>query len=443
MPSKNTLALLCGSALASLAAGADAQQQNVAPSNDSISQRALLTGSWDGLRTRLADAGYTVTGSEVVDSVHNYTGGDREMSRAAGQFLFGLTIDTDKAWGHPGGKVQLTVTNRHGRNLSNDANLGLLQPMQSIYGRGEIWRLADFWYEQTFNDGATALKVGRVTHGEDFGATPCGNVSNVVLCGPASSQIVSGYLYNLPVSSWGMRLRQRLATNLHLNVGVIESNPVNLREDRGFYLGTGGATGTIYATELQWTPSLGAAGNLPGTYKIGAWYDTSNSDNVAYDIHGDYTLLSGLPAARENHHVGFHGNVVQQLVAPRADGSHGLNVVANLAVTDRASNKLRSKMAMILSYTGPIPGRPRDDVTFGIGQVTVNNHVTRAQRAQQDAGLRLLDPQKNEVAAELNYGFRITPAATIRPGLQFVRNPGGQRDRGDILAASLKLVLAL
>ncbi|WP_177497614.1 MULTISPECIES: carbohydrate porin [Gammaproteobacteria] len=418
---------------------ADAQEA----ADSSFWNRSTLTGDWGGLRHRLAEDGVTFTGSEVVDSVHNFNGGTREAGRAAGQFLLGVTIDTDKAWGHPGGKLQVTLTNRHGNNLSNDANLGLLQPLQSIYGRGEIWRLSDFWYEQSFNDGATALKFGRVTHGEDYGATPCGNISNVVLCGPASSQIVSGYLYNLPVSSWGVRLRQRLAPTLHVNLGVIESNPVNLSEDRGFYLGTGGATGTIYAAELQWTPTFGSRHDLPGTYKVGGWYDTSNSNNIVYDVNGEYQAVSGGEFARENHHAGFHANVVQQLLAPRADGSHGLTVVGNLAVTDRATNRLHSKAALIFSFTGPLPGRPKDDVTLGIGQVSVNNRVSRSQRAQNEAGLRQASPQDHEQAAELNYGYKLTPAATLRPGFQYVRHPGGLGDRDDILVASLKLVFAL
>ncbi len=279
-----TTALVGGAMAAALAAttSAHAQQQQpqtppanlptqavpqAAATDPGLWRRPALTGDWNGARSRLADNGVTFTINEVVDAAHNFNGGTDSETRAAGQLFLGATIDTAKAWGHPGGKLQVTVINRHGDSLANDAALNLLQPVQTIYGRGEIWRLSQFWYEQTFNGGATALKLGRVTHGEDFGATPCGNMMNLILCGPASSQIVSGYLYNLPVSSWGARLRQRITPNLHLNLGVIESNPVNLDEDRGFYLGTSGATGVIYAGELQWTPKRRCtrlAGHLQG-----------------------------------------------------------------------------------------------------------------------------------------------------------------------------------
>lgn len=430
-------AMLCASAWSAQAA------PTAADTGEGFFHRSTLTGDWGGNRTRLAARGVTIVGSEVVDSVYNTSGGTHDAGRAAGQFLLGVTVDTDKAWDHPGGKLQLTVTNRHGNNLAVDTGMGLLQPMQSIYGRGEIWRLTDFWYEQSFNDGATALKVGRVTHGEDYGVTPCGNISNVILCGPASSQIVGTYLYNSPVSSWGARLRQRIAPELYVHLGVIESNPENLRDSKGFYLGHGGATGTIYAAELQWTPTFGAHHDLPGTYKLGGWYDSSNSDDITRDSNGDYPWASGLAAARVGHHAGVHANVLQQLIAPQADGSHGLSVVANLALADRATNKLRGKAAVILSYTGPLPGRPQDDVTFGVGQVFVNSRVTGMQEAQNSADLRTGSPQRAETAAEVNYGYRVSPAVTLRPGVQFVRNPGGRRDQQDVLAASLKLVFTL
>lgn len=451
---------LCGGALAAVlvaAGSAQAQTQPSVPSNapaqavtsqvaatqPGLWDRPLLTGDWGGARTRLADNGVTFTLNEVVDAVHNFNGGNRKESRAAGQLFLGATIDTGKAWGLEGGKIQATIFNRQGNSLTNDAGLALLQPVQTIYGRGTIWRLGQLWYEQSFNDGGTALKLGRVTHGEDFGATPCGNMMNLILCGPASSQIVSGYLYNMPVSSWGGRLRQRITPELHLNLGVIESNPENLREDRGFYLGTQGATGAIYAGELQWTPKFGANHNLAGAYKIGGWYDSSDSNNIVYDVNGDYQAVTGLAFAREGHHSGVHANVQQQLIAPEVDGSHGLTLVGNLAIADRETNKLRAKTAVILTYTGLVPGRAKDDVTFGAGAAIVNGRVTDAQQAQNDAGLRTGDPQDTEYAFELNYGYKLTPAITVRPGVQYIHNPGGQSDRDGIVVGGVKLVFNL
>lgn len=417
--------------------------QAAAATVPSLWERPYLTGDWGGARTRLRDRGVAITANEVVDAGYNFDGGTRSDFRAAGQLYLSAAVDAGKAWGLEGGKFQVTLMNRQGNSLANDVGLNLLQPVQTIYGRGTIWRLSNLWYEQSFNEGATQVKFGRITHGDDFGATPCGNVNLLHLCGPASSQIVSGYLYNLPVSSWGVRLRQRITPEVHVNLGVIESNPVNLREDRGFYLGTDGATGTIYAGELQWTPKFGANNELPGTYKIGGWIDTSDSNNVVFDVNGDYQALTGQAFAREERHTGIHANVVQQLIAPETDGSGGLTVVGNLALADQATNRMRSKAAVILSYTGLFPGRAKDDVTFGVGAVSMNDRVTDAQEAQIAAGLRTEAAQETEVGVELNYGYRLTPAITVRPGIQYIHNPGGRSDREDITLGSIKLVFNL
>jgi len=75
--------------------------------------------------------------------------------------------------------------------------------------------------------------------------------------------------------------------------------------------------------------------------------------------------------------------------------------------------------------------------------VFVNSRVTASQAAQNAVELRSGSPQRAETAAELNYGYKVSPALTLRPGVQFVRHPGGRRDQQDVVAASLKLVVAL
>ena len=49
--------------------------------------------------------------------------------------------------------------------------------------------------------------------------------------------------------------------------------------------------------QLAWLPKFGD-GALPGSYKIGAWYDTSTADDVVDDINGDPIVLTGLRRSR-------------------------------------------------------------------------------------------------------------------------------------------------
>ncbi|WP_312598054.1 carbohydrate porin [Brevundimonas sp.] len=93
-----------------------------------------------------------------------------------------------------------------------------------------------------------------------------------------------------------------------------------------------------------------------------------------------------------------------------------LSFVGNLAIADRATNKLRSKAVVIVTYTGLIPGRATDDVTFGVGAAVVNGRVTDAHRAQNDAGV-------GAVAWDLVGSGKLRPASislTALPQLRFL-----------------------
>lgn len=380
------------------------------------------------------DDGIQVKGSYIVELGHNARGGERELTRAAGQFLIGAHFDLERLWGVRGGSAQVTVTNRHGDSLTADAGLGLLQPAHSVYGRGEIWRLTQMWYEHSWDD--TSLKIGRMPHSEDFATTFC-HFTNLTLCGPAPSQIVSGYLYNVPVSNWGVRLRQRLGATTHLNVGVFESNPLNLDEDHGFYLGFGGRTGMLYSTELQWTPDHDG---MDSTWKIGAWYDTSDSNDVVLDVDRNLQALTGRPALPRDAHHGLHANIHHQFLPTADDGAGGLWLIGNFAFTDQATNRLRSKMALGLIYSGPFAARPKDDIGFGIGRTETNDRVTDADTALVDAGLRVAPPQRDEYVAELYYSWRPHGALAVRPYVQYVKDPGGLSSRESATIVGIKLV---
>lgn len=396
---------------------------------------AHAADAWSTTKADWAAKGVTVNIGEIAEAGRNVRGGARAVTRAAGQLSLGATLDAEKLWGIGGGTLQLTISDRHGDSIAVDGGLGTLQPVQSIYGRGEIWRLSQFWWEQRW--GATQLKIGRLTVGEDFAATLC-NFQNLTLCGPAPSQIVSVYIYNFPVSSWGARLRQKVANNLYWNLGIYESNPVNLERDKGFYLGFSGATGTIYASELQWTPKFG--GKLAGTWKIGAWYDSSNRNDVVRDTFGNYQAVTGLAYETHAGHTGYSANILQTLKAANPDGSGQLQLVWNLAVAEKETNLIRSKTALGLWYTGLIPGRPKDDIGLGIGRSVINDRVSRQQRVLNAAGLRQGSVQESEVVKELYYSIQAGKHLIVRPNIQYVKNPGGRGDRDNITVLGLKVV---
>ena len=96
-----------------------------------------LFGDWDGARTRLQNAGIDFQFGYTSEIAGNATGGQRRQAAYTDQWTFGTTFDLTKLGVVPGGTIQVTWTDRNGSNLSDDADLGTLQQVQEVFGRGQ------------------------------------------------------------------------------------------------------------------------------------------------------------------------------------------------------------------------------------------------------------------------------------------------------------------
>jgi porin len=394
---------------------------------------ATLTGEWGGLRTRLRDGGIDLTLGYTSEAAYNASGGDRQRVRETGQFTFGTALDTDKLIGLPGGTLKVDITYRRGKDLGAGANLGVLQQVQEVYGRGQTWRLTDFYYQQSFANGHVDLKLGRLTQGGDFGAFSC-EYMNLSFCGSPPGNLVGDYWYNWPISVWAARLRVK-NDNAYFMVGAYEINPRNL--DNTFTIGHfHGATGVMVPVAFGYTPRLGAAG-LPGSYKLGAWYNSSNADDLLLDINRQPRAVTGLSPLRRDGRYGFYAQFQQQLTGTAEDSpsgrktTKGLVAFLNVTQADRETSAVDNQIAAGIFYTGLLPFRPHDDFEFAVARTNVNGRSLGA--------LPVGNTRPNaEYAAEIDYGLHATGWLIVRPNVQYVIDPGGYSDRKDVVILGVK-----
>jgi len=81
-----------------------------------------MTGDWGGLRTELLDKGYDFQFSYQSESAANLHGGyDHDhTARYTDQFNLGGAIDIEKVLGWQRANLQLLITERSGRDITND-----------------------------------------------------------------------------------------------------------------------------------------------------------------------------------------------------------------------------------------------------------------------------------------------------------------------------------
>jgi porin len=408
------------------------------------------TGDWGGVRSELLEQGVDVIVGYVGEAATNVHGGynhDR-TARYTAQWALGTHLDLQKLLGWDDAEFQLLVTERNGNNLSNerisDPRAPQLSSVQEVWGRGQTWRLTQMWYRQKFFDSALDLKLGRLGVNEDFASFPC-DFQSLSFCSAPIGNVAGDVWYSGPVSQWGLRIRYNLDEQWALQVGVYEQNPSNLSTGNGFKLSGSGTKGALVPVEVVWKPTLGKEA-LPGEYRLGYYHSSASANDVYDDVNGAPQALTGqAPKSRSSKHGAWIMGQ-QQLTTHHGDASRGLSVFASLTVHDKATSGIESFQNIGAVYKGPFDARPKDDIGLGVARLKVNDDVTKRQRLINDStGITDYDDplyvpvQHSEYNIELNYGVHVTDWLTVRPNVQYVRNPGGVYEVDNAWVAGLKL----
>ncbi|MEE1922010.1 carbohydrate porin [Pseudomonas sp. 148P] len=395
-----------------------------------------MSGDWGGTRTELLEKGYDFTLDYVGEAATNLHGGynDDRTARWSDQFALGMKLDLQKILGWNDAEFKLAITERSGRNLSNDRisdpRAGQFSSVQEVWGRGQTWRLTQLWVKQKYFDGALDVKVGRFGEGEDFNSFPC-DFQNLAFCGSQVGNWVGGIWYNWPVSQWAMRVKYNITPEFFAQVGVYEQNPSNLETGNGFKLSGSGTKGMILPVELVWAPQVNG---LPGEYRLGYYYSTAKAEDIED------------PSQTHSSKHGWWVVAQQQVTAHNGDANRGLSLFANFTVHDKATNVVDNYQQVGLVYKGAFDGRPKDDIGFGVARIHVNDDVKkRAELLNAASGIDDYDNpgfvpiQRTEYNAELYYGFHVTNWLTVRPNLQYIKSPGAVDEVDNALVAGVKI----
>ncbi|QXI42499.1 carbohydrate porin [Pseudomonas wayambapalatensis] len=407
-----------------------------------------MFGDWGGARTSLKAQGYDFTFGYTGEMGSNLHGGfdhDR-TARYSDQFTLGAHLDLQKILGWRDSEFQLTVTERHGQNISNDRindpRVGGFTSAQEVWGRGETWRLTQMWIKQKYFDGALDVKLGRFGEGEDFNSFPC-DFQNLAFCGSQVGNWVGGIWYNWPVSQWALRVRYNLADDLYAQVGVFEQNPSNLESGNGFKLSGSGTQGALMPIELVWSPRVNG---LKGEYRAGYYYSNAKAQDVYKDGNGQPAALSGQAYRSSASKHGFWLGAQQQVTSRASDASRGLSLFANATMHDKKTNAIDNYVQAGVVYKGPFDARAKDDIGFALARVHVNPAYRKNARLANQANAVVdydnpgfLPVQDTEYSAELYYGIHLADWLTVRPNLQYIRHPGGVSQVDDALVGGLKI----
>lgn len=343
------------------------------------------------------------------------------------------------------GDVRVVLTAREGSSLSAN-DVGNIFTVQEIYGDGLTPRLTELSYDQPF--GKADLYAGRINTENDFAASSIywGSVSlycsyqNNGICGtPIAAPIDSGYVA-YPSSAWGARVKLRSTPWFYVEAGAYEVNPEIGLRGNGFKLSTTGDTGTFLPLEAGFTQT-DRAGNLTGTLKGGGYYDTSLAptaqSQLARFLPSDSPALPFVPNDTYRGRFGFWLLFDKLIGGSAAGGQGGVALFGGLEYGDPQTSQLSFFADGGIVAHGTFPGRDADTASLGFAYTNVNPRLRALETSLIGSGIAAPLTEQEKVL-ELNYGAHVAPWLTLRPGLQYVIDPSGERAIPDALVWGLQ-----
>lgn len=443
-----TIRFACFLAAATLASASHAQTSAPPPAEPGFTTnlwtRSNLLGDMGGLRTALWNAGITFGLQDVNEVWGNVSGGIRRGADYNGLTLISVGLDTQRALGWDGGTINVSALQIRGRSLSND-NLLNLQTVSGILAQPTT-RLWEVWYQQSFLDGLFDVKLGQQSIDQEFITSQYSSLFLNTMMGwpmlPSADLYAGGPAY--PLSSLGVRFRIQPASGLTALAGVFADNPPGGPFDddsqlRGSTRWGGNfnlRTGALFIAELQYAlnqPSNGdmdygtRASGLPGTYKLGMWFDTARFPDQRFDNTGlslADPASSGVAFMRR-HNFSIYGVVDQMIWRPSDDSARALGVFARLMGAPGDRNLIDFSVNAGVVLKAPLPDRDNDSfgVGFGIAKISQGARGLDADTASFTG--TAFPVRTTETFIEVTYQYQVAPWWQVQPDFQYVFNPGG------------------
>ncbi len=402
-------------------------------------QRGNLLGDPGRIRSSLAARGVAFGLLEQAEVLGNVTGGVRRGAAFEGLLTMGVGLDTEKAGLWPGGTFNATAYQIHGRGLSlnNLANNGnTVSSLEAL--RGTL--LFELWYEQALFDKKLSIRLGQLAADQEFMVSQYGGLFINHTFGwstlPSADLPSGGPAY--PLATPGVRIRYAPRDDLAVLLGLFNGDPAGP--------GTGSpqardASGTAFRLrdgafvigEAQYSVNGGeGAAGLPGTYKLGAWYNSQpfqdqrrNSFGVSLaDPANQPGTATALGRSRRGNWSIYA--VADQLVWREAGTKdQGIGVFARLMGAPGDRNLVNFYADAGLTWKGLVPGRDSDTAGLGFGIARTSDTTSQLDSDVRVATGTNYPIRRHETVLELTYQTQLAPWWQVQPTFQYVFNLNG------------------
>lgn len=401
----------------------------------SIWEQDTLTGDWGGARTALKDKGIDITMISINEIMSVLSGGLHRAASYEGRFEFSVDTDLDKLLGWKGATTHFTIYQLHNAGHVAADNVGSIGDVSNIDALATT-RLFTAWFQQSLFGDKMSIRVGQIAADDEFFVTPTGsNLLNGTFAwaGVLAANMISGGPV-FPLATPGGRVAVKPTEQITWQTAVFSGNPAGANcNDVPQACNRYGTTfsfsgGALWMSEVQYAVNQEKnAKGLPGVYKLGGWYATTDfaDHHFGLDGAGMVVSLANPAAVGPLFHSGDWGiyGIADQMVWRADKTSLNLFLRGGFAPSDR--NLISFYADGGFGIKGPFAGRADDVFTFGVAYAKISKD---AAALDQDT-LALNGPpypiRDQEVVFEASYQAQIAPWWTVQPDLQYIVHPDG------------------
>ena len=374
-----------------------------------------------GLRTRVAGKGITFNAQYVAEVWGNPTGGESNATVYTGLMSLQGNVDLQKLLGWQGASVSTRWYWLSGQDISAE-HVGNIFTVSNIAGF-PTFRMNELWFQQNFLSDRISVRVGQFGADSEFDLS----TNSIVFLNTTFSW--SPDLYTnipnggpaYPMAAPGIRLALTPVSWLSYQGAIFQGNPFAQDVNRhGFRWDLSASNGYFSVHEVNFRMNQGSgSSSLPGTFKIGGWFDTAPDPNASSTQpwnYGFYFVADQMLYRVPHSDFPLSPDNKGEQTAAASPTNKGLGVFAHIGYVPESSSFINFYLDGGLSYKGLIPTRDHDvlGVAFAYGHLS---HNPQDNEERSNPGY--------EIVFEATYQIELAPWLSVQPDLQYVFHPSG------------------
>jgi len=451
-------------------------------------KRDFLTSNWGGTRTNLYKAGVDFYGCWGMDQLNVLQGNvstDPHVKTPAPNYqdqqnyvqLYGLDFYShlvNNKW--KGGQLHFSFAWPETRPIWMFGN-NLYAASQSIHGNFyydtgggrtnggsgnsaasyQGFRVFEIWVQQRYGKKQiNYVRAGNIYPWISFNRTILAAMFNFwTFDEPGSFGTIPsagrGPIY--PTAPLGVQWYQVINNNMEFlaQVGAGYYDPSGgIQNRRGLTWFLDNNNGIEGVTQLTFKGGTYSANNkdfgLPWLLHLGWQFHTGRVYSNYLDINGNAAQVTGLPYKQYNFNTGFYATLESMLFREKGSYNQGLTgFIKTTQYFQEYVNQIKNTYVMGLGYEGLLPGRNNDILMAGFGIINMT------QGAKQYESLSTSCAQKTgggcissgvQYIFEAGYSAKITPWMFVQPSIQYLAQPAGRMDLGNITTFTISVGFA-